>query len=105
MENNFKDEEPTIKIINNNKALQYKVKYNGKNIMKIPAYKQWLDLMKTEKGDNGIICYCIIVIYFIILKIMNKKITTLNVNMIWQNFANIVENFILMILFVVIELL
>ena len=56
MENNFKDEEPTIKIINNNKALQYKVKYNGKNIMKIPAYKQWLDLMKTEKGDNGIIC-------------------------------------------------
>ena len=27
--------------------------------MKIPAYKQWLDLMKTEKGDNGIICYCI----------------------------------------------
>ena len=59
MENNFKDEEPTIKIINNNKALQYKVKYNGKNIMKVPAYKQWLDLMKTEKGDNGIICYCI----------------------------------------------
>ena len=43
MENNFKDEEPTIKIINNNKALQYKVKYNGKNIMKIPAYKQWLE--------------------------------------------------------------
>ncbi len=59
MENNLIDEEPTIKIINNSKALQYKVKYNGKNIMKIPAYKQWLDLMKTEKGDNGIICYCI----------------------------------------------
>ena len=57
MEINLVDEDPEIEEINNNKALHYKVKYNGKNIMKIPVFNQWLNMMKGEKGDNGIICY------------------------------------------------
>ena len=53
------DEEHSIKKIYNNKALRYCVKFNGKNINKVPVFKHWLNLMKEEKGENGIICYCI----------------------------------------------
>ena len=59
MEINLIDEEPLIEIINDQKALKYDVKYNGKNINKIPVYKHWLDMMKIENGDNGIVCYCL----------------------------------------------
>ena len=59
MEINLVDEEPSIIKIGNQKALRYRVKYNGKNIDKIPVYNQWLDLMKTEKEYNGLICYCV----------------------------------------------
>ena len=59
MEINLVDEEPSIIKIGNQKALRYRVKYNGKNIDKIHVYNQWLDLMKTEKEYNGLICYCV----------------------------------------------
>ena len=41
-----------------NKTLNYKVKKNGKNINGVPVYMNQLDLMKTEKGENGIVIYC-----------------------------------------------
>ena len=50
MEINLAEEEPMIKTINNQKVLKYHVKSNGKNINDVTAFKQWLDLMKTEKG-------------------------------------------------------
>ena len=59
MEINNLDEEHSIKKIYNNKALRYNVKYNGKNVNKVPAFKHWINLMKTEKGEHGIICYCV----------------------------------------------
>ena len=59
MEISFEDEDPSIEIINNNKVLHYLVKDNGKNVKKVPVYKQWLDLVKSDHGDDGIICYCV----------------------------------------------
>ena len=35
------------------------MKYNGKNLNNVPVFKHWLDLMKTEKNYEGIICYCV----------------------------------------------
>ena len=58
MEINLVEEEAKIVIINGNKTLKYKVKNNGKNINKVPVYNQWLNSVKTEKGENGIITYC-----------------------------------------------
>ena len=58
MEINLVEEEAKIVIINGNKTLKYKVKNNGKNINKVPVYNQWLNSVKTEKGENGIIAYC-----------------------------------------------
>ena len=58
METSDLDEEHSIKNIYNNKALHYCVKFNGKNVNKVPVFKHWLNLMKLEKGENGIIFYC-----------------------------------------------
>ena len=59
MEISLTDEDPLIEIINEQKALKYEVKHNGKNIDEIPVYKHWLVMMKTENGDNGIVSYCV----------------------------------------------
>ena len=58
MEISLIEEEAKIEEIKGYKTLKYKVKNNGKNMDKIPVYNQWLKLMKTEKGENGIISYC-----------------------------------------------
>ena len=58
MEINLIEEDAKIVIFKGNKTLKYKVKNNGKNINKVPVYMHWLNLMKTEKGENGIITYC-----------------------------------------------
>ena len=59
MEVSLVDEDFSIENIGNHKALKYRVKYNGKDINNVPVFKHWLDLMKTEKQYDGIICYCI----------------------------------------------
>jgi len=64
METSLVDEESSIEIIGNHKALKYRVKYNGKNINNVPAFKHWLYLMKTEKEYDGIICYCVNCVLF-----------------------------------------
>ena len=58
METSDLDEEHSIKNLYNNKALHYCVKFNGKNVNKVPVFKHWLNLMKLEKGEKGIIFYC-----------------------------------------------
>ena len=58
MEINLIEEESKIEEINGYKALQYKVKNNGKNINQVPIYIHWLKLMKAEKGENGLVTYC-----------------------------------------------
>ena len=58
MEISLIEEDAKIEIIEGYKTLKYKVKNNGKNINKVPVYMNWLNLMKTEKGENGIITYC-----------------------------------------------
>ena len=58
MEVSLIEEEAKIEIIEGTKALRYKVKSNGKDINNVPVYSQWLRLMKSEKGENGIITYC-----------------------------------------------
>ena len=52
------EEDAEVEIIKGHKNLKYKVKNNGKNINSIPRYTQWLNLMKMERGENGIITYC-----------------------------------------------
>ena len=47
-----------MEVISNYKALKYQVEDNGENIGKIPVYKHWLDMIKTEVGDNGVVLYC-----------------------------------------------
>ena len=59
MEISLVDEDASIEIINNLKVLSYTVKYNGKNLDEIPVFKNWLSIMKAEKGEFGIICYCV----------------------------------------------
>ena len=73
MEINFEDEDPSIEIINNNKVLHYLVKDNGKNVKKVPVFKQWLDLVKSDHGDNGIICYCVNCHFFFYFENMEQK--------------------------------
>ena len=58
MEISLIEEDAKIELIQGHKTLKYKVKNNGKNINKVPVYMNWLNLMKTEKGENGIITYC-----------------------------------------------
>ena len=58
MEINLIDEEAKIEEIRGYKSLRYEVKNNGKDINKVPVYSQWLNLVKTEKGENGIVTYC-----------------------------------------------
>ena len=58
MEVNLIDEDHKIEIINSYKALKYEVKDNGRNIDKIPIYKNWLSMMKEQEGNDGIVCYC-----------------------------------------------
>ena len=59
MEISLVDEDLSIEKIGRHKALKYRVKYNGKNLNNVPVFKHWLDLMKTEKNYEGIICYCV----------------------------------------------
>ena len=73
MEINLVEEEAKIVIIKGNKALKYKVKNNGKNTNKVPAYMQWLNSVKTEKGENGIITYCIKCHTFLYLDNIQQK--------------------------------
>ena len=58
MEISLIEEEAKIEIMRGHKNLKYKVKHNGKNINLVPRYIQWLNLMKAERGENGIIAYC-----------------------------------------------
>ena len=58
MEISLVEEESSIEIIGNQKALKYHVKFNGKNMNNVPVFKHWLDLMKTEEDYDGIVCYC-----------------------------------------------
>jgi len=75
METSLVDEESSIEIIGNHKALKYRVKYNGKNINNVPAFKHWLYLMKTEKEYDGIICYCVNCFLFFYFKDKGEKKT------------------------------
>ena len=59
MENIILDENPEFIKIGSQNALKYEVRNNGKNIGKISSFNQWLEKMKKERGDNGIICYCV----------------------------------------------
>ena len=107
MEINLIDEEPLIEIINGQKTLKYDVKYNGKNIDKIPVYKHWLDMMKTENGDNGIVCYCVNCHVFSIFKHLNKDFySNIEIVMIltWLNFVKVAVSFITAIQYAVINL-
>ena len=58
MELSLIEEDAKIEIVRGHKNLKYKVKHNGKNMNLVPRYNQWLNLMKTERGENGIITYC-----------------------------------------------
>ena len=59
MEANLAEEDPIIETLNYQKTLKYAVKHNGKNMNDVPVFRQWLDLMKSEKGDNGLVFYCV----------------------------------------------
>ena len=58
MEISILEEEAKVEIIKGHKNLKYKVKNNGKNINFVPRYINWLNSMKAERGENGIITYC-----------------------------------------------
>jgi len=74
MEISLVDEDATIQVINNSKALSYTVKYNGKNLEEVPVFKNWLSIMKSEKGEFGIICYCVNChLFFYFSNIQEKK--------------------------------
>ena len=71
MEISLIDEEPHIEIISNQKALKYRVRYNGKGISNVPVFKHWLDLMKTEY--DGIVYYCVNCFLFFHFKGIREK--------------------------------
>ena len=105
METNDLDEEHSIINLYNNKALHYCVKFNGKNINKVPVFKHWLNLMKLEKGEKGIIFYCTECHLFFFFKIIDKKIYILMIAhvMMLLNFAIIAENYIAITQYVALE--
>ena len=68
------NEAPDLKTVNNRKALKLKCEQNGKDIEeKSPAYQQWLNKMKYEIGENGIVCYCINCRYFFYFESIRRK--------------------------------
>ena len=73
MEINQTEDDAKIVMFKGNKTLNYKVKRNGKNINEVPVYTHWLDLMKTEKGENGIVIYCIKCHSFLYLDNIQQK--------------------------------
>jgi len=73
MEISLIDEEPHIEIIGNQKALKYRVRYNGKGINNVPVFKNWLDLMKTEHEYEGIVYYCVNCFSFFHFKGIREK--------------------------------
>ena len=58
MEVSLIEEEAKIEEVKGHRALKYQVIKNGKNINKVPVYIQWLNSVKIEKGENGIVTYC-----------------------------------------------
>lgn len=92
MEINLLDEDAKIETINNIKTLRYLVKNNGKNVDKIPVFKNWLNLMKTEKGDNGIVCYCVNChLFFYFENIEEKKFFYHNPDCVPSDYAEFCE--------------
>ena len=73
MEISLLEEDAKVEIIRGHKNLKYKVKHNGKNINLVPRYMQWLNLMKMEKGENGIITYCTKCNSFLYLENLQQK--------------------------------
>ena len=92
MEISFEDEDPSIEIINNNKVLHYLVKDNGKNVKKVPVYKQWLDLVKSDLGDDGIICYCVNCHLFFYFENRQEKNLHVHANCYISDLAEFCEN-------------
>ena len=92
MEINLLDEDAKIENINNLKALRYPVKDNGKNVDEIPVFKNWLNLMKSEKGENGIVCYCVNChLFFYFINTEEKKFFVHNPNCISNDYAEFCE--------------
>ena len=104
MEISLIEEEAKIEIMRGHKNLKYKVKHNGKNINLVPRYIQWLNLMKAERGENGIITYCAKCYTFLYLIIYIKRVHLIIhavVLFAMLIFANIVVSFIWILQFVV----
>ena len=91
MEISLIEEDAKIEIIEGYKALKYKVKNNGKNINKVPVYMNWLNLMKTEKGENGIITYCSKCFTFFYFEDVPQKHSIYTENCSFSYFADFCE--------------
>ena len=59
MENKLIDDEIELKLIDNIKALLYKINDSKKKVNNDPIIKKWLESQKKERGENGIAAYCI----------------------------------------------
>ena len=74
MEANRPGEDPDLQIVNGRQALKLTCERNGKDIeKKSSAYHQWLDKMKYENGENGLVCYCIKCKYFFYFENIRRK--------------------------------
>ena len=91
MEISLIEEEAKIEEIKGYKTLKYKVKNNGKNMNKVPVYNQWLNLMKTEKGENGIISYCTKRFSFFYFESLQQKHSLITANYSYYFFADFCE--------------
>ena len=91
MEISLIEEDAKIEIIEGYKTLKYKVKNNGKNINKVPVYMHWLNLMKAEKGENGIITYCSKCFSFFYFESVQQKHSVITDNCSFSYFANFCE--------------
>ena len=74
MEKDDPNEIPDLIQVNDRKALKLLVEQNGKDIEeKSPAYKQWLNKMKYENEENGLVYYCLNCQYFFYFENIRRK--------------------------------
>lgn len=91
MEISLIEEEAKIEEIRGYKALRYEVKNNGKDINKVLVYTQWLNIVKAEKGENGIVTYCTNCHLFFYFSNLSQKHLDTHSNCTYSNYSEFCE--------------
>ena len=75
MEINTNEEKANFIEVNNRKGLKFDFQSNVKEILNKDTFKDWLTQMKSNYGEDGIICYCVKCNLFFYFENLQRKNT------------------------------